>query len=58
MKKLIGPNKAKEAEEKAPVANKKGNQKEEKVKTAASREQENAQSRELFWDGYSDIGYC
>jgi len=58
MKKLIGSNKAKEAEEKAPVANKKTNQKEEKAKAAASREQENAQARELFWDGYSDIGYC
>ena len=58
MKKLIGLNKAKEADEKAPVVNKKATQKEEKIKTNATHEHENAQKRELFWDGYSDIGYC
>lgn len=59
MKKLIGLIRAKEREEKAPETGKKADAKEDKVQQPSeSRELSKEQPQELFWDGYSDIGYC
>jgi hypothetical protein len=58
MKKLIGFIKAKEREEKPLAAEKKANLKEEKNQSATSREHDNTPPRDLFWDDYSDVGYC
>ncbi|MBI5916853.1 MAG: hypothetical protein HY842_15880 [Bacteroidetes bacterium] len=59
MKKLIGLIKTKERDEKAPIVAKKANAKEDKAQAPAeSREQFMEQPRELFWDDYSDVGYC
>ncbi len=59
MKKLIGLIRTKEREEKIPANAKKANAKGDKVQQPAeSRELTKEQPRELFWDGYSDIGYC
>jgi hypothetical protein len=58
MKKLIGLIKTKEKEDKAPVTDKKANAKEDKALLSPSREQESSQPQDLFWDDYSDVGYC
>jgi hypothetical protein len=57
MKKFKSPAK-KEPPGKTKAPQKKANAKEEKRQSAKSRDEENAQPHELFWDGYSDIGYC
>lgn len=57
MKKLIKFSKTKEREEKAQAN-------EVKVKQEAKKQESikstipSPPNRELFWDGYSDIGYC
>jgi hypothetical protein len=59
MKKLIGLIRTKEREEKFPAIEKKANAKEDKVQQLSdSRELTKERPLELFWDGYSDIGYC
>jgi hypothetical protein len=58
MKKLIEYIKTKEREDRNHTPAKKANSKEEKTQSGVSREQDSSKPRELFWDGYSDIGYC
>ncbi len=57
MKKFKNPAK-KEPPGKTKAPQKTASAKEGKRQSAKSRNEENAQPRELFWDGYSDIGYC
>ncbi len=60
MKKLIEKIRTKDRDEKAPMVAKKANAKEDKSQVPAeSRELSQGQApRELFWDDYSDLGYC
>ncbi len=58
MKKLIGFIKTKEKEGKIAASEKKTTVKEKKLQTPPSSDQDNKEPRDLFWDGYSDIGYC
>lgn len=60
MKKLIELIRTKERDEKVPVSGKKASAKEDKVQQPSESRELSAkeQPRELFWDGYSDIGYC
>jgi|GEM_PF-3790837 len=59
MKKIIELIRTKEREEKAPQNLKKANAKEDKIQAP---DQSNGpaieQPRDLFWDDYSDVGYC
>ncbi len=51
--------KSKEREEKPHATDKKANAVEDKAPVpAAGNEKVQAPSQELYWDGYSDIGYC
>ncbi len=63
MKKLIGLIRTKEQEEKTADTGKKAkanaNSKGDKAQNPTeSCDQDKSLPRELFWDGYSDIGYC
>ena len=61
MKKLIAMIRQKDREEKSKVNTKKAkaNAKEDKIQAPSeSHEQSTAKPRELFWDDYSDVGYC
>ncbi len=58
MRKLIGFIKTKEKEDKVSISEKKTTVKTKKLQAPPSTEQNNNEPRDLFWDGYSDIGYC
>ncbi len=59
MKKFIELIRTKEREEKPLQNAKKANSKEDKVKAPSqSNGQIIEQPQDLFWDDYSDVGYC
>jgi len=59
MKKLIALIRQKDQEEKSKNSAKAANAKADKIQAPAeSIEQPKVQPRELFWDDYSDVGYC
>ena len=58
MKKLIDFIKPKERENEFSASEKKANPKIKKTMAPSASEDEPNQQNELFWDGYSDIGYC
>jgi len=57
MRKLIGFIKTKEKDVKI-VASEKKSAKAKKLQSPPPPEKSPNEPRELFWDGYSDIGYC
>ncbi len=58
MKKLKYFTKTKEKEGKTIASEEKAIVKAKKVQATPSLEQNNKKPQDLFWDGYSDIGYC
>ncbi len=59
MKKFIELIQKKEREEKPLPSNKKASVKEEKVQTPVQAPGQNSeQPNDIFWDDYSDVGYC
>lgn len=58
MKKLILFSKTKKSEEKPKTGEIKQNQEPKKKPVEDSKKDQVKQFRELFWDDYSDIGYC
>ncbi len=59
MKKFLELIRTKEREEKTLQNNKKANEKEVKIEAPAqNHEHAVAPQHDLFWDDYSDVGYC
>ena len=58
MKKLIELIKAKERENNISTSEKKASPKAKKAQPSTNPENDRVEENDLFWDGYSDIGYC
>jgi len=58
MKKLKTSTKKEQPEKLQAPPRKVEDKKEKRQAKASARQGEDAQPNELFWDGYSDIGYC
>ncbi len=59
MKKLINFIKPKERDNEYPLIEKKADPKTKKAASSpVSPEVQPTEQKDLFWDGYSDIGYC
>lgn len=58
MKKLIDFIKPKERENEFSASEKKVDSKAKKAITTSTLEDVPSKPKDLFWDGYSDIGYC
>lgn len=58
MKKLIDFIKPKERENEISASEKKADTKAKKAITTSTPEDMPNKPNDLFWDGYSDIGYC
>ena len=58
MKKLIEFIKSKEKEKSSSDFEKKASPKTEKKLSTTDQAMDSTKPHDLFWDGYSDIGYC
>ncbi|MEZ4934157.1 MAG: hypothetical protein R2788_18790 [Saprospiraceae bacterium] len=58
MKKLIDFIKTKEKEKEFSASEKKADPKAKKAIATSAPEEVPSKPNDLFWDGYSDIGYC
>ena len=58
MKKLIARIRSREKETDLSGSKKKANPKTKEASSISNQSADSNEPRDLFWDGYSDIGYC